>query len=1062
MAAIRLGAAAARTWELREIASRRDGRRAAAAADPFLAQLDPRRLALASAFEAGRKATTRVAAADATPLRVEVEAQADEHHVLFVRHPSGAITFHAPDPVPTRRRAAVATVSFTVPTAPRKKRGAGGTLRGFVLRAVGRLLDPSIARLAARWEATAWRRHGLVEGWVRIVASAGGGLRLERAAPKAAELAAGPSLLLLHGTFSDTRGSFGQLATTGFFERAREKYADRIFGFEHHSVGKSLEQNRRELLAALPAGRHRFDLVGYSRGALLVRSLLEWDAGGDGRAAVDVGAAAFVAGPHRGTPLASPARYRETLGWVANLVELFPDAVFTAAVSWIAEALVWMAHRVLGALPGLAAMDPSGPLIAQLRRGARDDVRYAAVVADFAPDAGLRARLLDVAADGFFAGANDLVVPLAGATRLGGDGTTAGDIPAARVLRHARLRTAARAGSVHHVNLLAQPATSEFLLQHLLRGAASARRRGTAAASPPARKSVRKRPPAAPPSVPAPAFVPAAHADATFHILVLAGTDAGSEARPVQVVASYGGARVVERYAWRERDQAGAGRRWREIVVLHGILLRYFRGEAGATPLGEEQLDRLGRALFEALFVGQVGRLYDQARAQHAHGRLNVVRSSNVPRWAEKPWEFAWDPVRRSPLATQEVHLLRDVLGAIPSDRLDAHAAPLRVLVAYAQPIDASALSVEEERRLIARGFKPLVDAGLARIEVLARATPAALHAELSAPRAAWDVLHFIGHGEFDEKQQRGKLLFEDAQHRTHTLNERQLREIVARRGLRLVFLNACETARGGAADFARGVAPALLRDGVPAVIANQYSVFDSSAVSFAQELYARLARGATIAEATREARIALNYGLEGNALDWAVPALFTRVPELRLVTPDAGPDAVPTRRKPGARRRGGVIGVWDASQRLPDLGALLERLNRAQNLVGFERVDLPLPLDARAAAPGGAIGIDAQIARRRLRRQPAQLGLDLLIGLSHLPLKSRAATGASPRRARDKGGEESIVLHSYAGEGAHQHAAPGDAALIAAIAELAAAHFTASGHQADAAKLRTALLSGA
>ena len=47
----------------------------------------------------------------------------------------------------------------------------------------------------------------------------------------------------------------------------------------------------------------------------------------------------------------------------------------------------------------------------------------------------------------------------------------------------------------------------------------------------------------------------------------------------------------------------------------------------------------------------------------------------------------------------------------------------------------------------------------------------------------------------------------------------------MCRRGLRLVFLNACETGRGGRVDWNRGVAPALVAAGLPAVVANQYAV---------------------------------------------------------------------------------------------------------------------------------------------------------------------------------------------------------------------------------------------
>jgi hypothetical protein len=99
------------------------------------------------------------------------------------------------------------------------------------------------------------------------------------------------------------------------------------------------------------------------------------------------------------------------------------------------------------------------------------------------------------------------------------------------------------------------------------------------------------------------------------------------------------------------------------------------------------------------------------------------------------------------------------------------------------------------------------------------------------------------------------------------------------------VFLNACETGKGGSADFNRGVAPALLAAGVPAVVANQFSVLDVSATAFARHFYWALAQGRTIGDAAREARVAVNYSISGEAIDWAVPVLFVRNPADRLAT---------------------------------------------------------------------------------------------------------------------------------------------------------------------------------
>lgn len=1038
--------------------------------DPLMGALADAGLEPVRRFEARPSAPQRRAATPA-PLRLHTDASADDALVLMLRHPSGAVTFHAPQaaPVLRGRRSVVATLQFEAllrPLPPTRRgllpSGFSDAVIGYVLRFVGKRVQPLIGKLVAAWEKREWRSRGLSEGLMRVVGN-GSAFALQPAKPEASVLAAGPSLLLLHGTFSDTRGSFGKLAANGFLDQARARYGERIYAFEHYSVSKSLDDNLSMLRAALPAGEHAFDLVGYSRGALLAR-LLNEQAGRPeaGQATISLGQAVLVTGPHCGTPLARPERLAEAVGWLTNVLEWLPDHPLTHALSWIAEAVSWLAQRAIGSAPGLQDMNAGEATIRMLQQAGRNpDPRYAAVVADYEPDAGLAARLLDVAVDGYFGEANDLVVPTQGAWQFAAE-AGAGRLPADAVLRFGP------GGEAHHLNVLGHARSCEFALQRLLGNGA-----GQRGAATPLRGLPRRAAPAAPEpelqpaalAVAAADFVPGVEADQTFHILVLADPDKDDKARerPQQVVASYGGARVIQPYSWsnaapRRRDGLEAidelaGTRWRQIITMHQILLDYMAGKPGATPLTEEQLKEFGCLLFKALFTGAVGRLYDEARGRLQSRRLNLVLSSNVARWAEKPWEFACDPTRGTCLATQDIHLIRDVPFMIPADRLPPHAAPLRVLMVHAQPIDAAALSVEDERRLIERSFQPLIEAGLVELKVLARATPAMLHNEFESEFGGgshWDVLHFVGHGVFDTAAGRGRLVFENGQGQTDALDERKLAEILAGRGLRLVFLNACETAQGReVADFTRGVAPALLRMGIPAVIANQFSVFDSSAVIFASELYDRLARGGSVAQATREARIALNYSLSGITLDWAVPVLFTRVPELRLTNGSGLAVGVAAAASPrrGARAARGLrarrqlrVGVWDVSRRFPVLGEWLQQLESVQSAIDFELVELAMPLDARAMVGSGDSPtryLDADTARRRLHRQAQQLGVDLLVGLTHLPMMSDDTLNVYAVW----GSDSPLLLFSYAGWEVPPHGPVPQHLLANALAGLVAAH---------------------
>jgi hypothetical protein len=495
--------------------------------------------------------------------------------------------------------------------------------------------------------------------------------------------------------------------------------------------------------------------------------------------------------------------------------------------------------------------------------------------------------------------------------------------------------------------------------------------------------------PVAAPALPA-IIVPTAEAD-TFHVVVMDrfAPDAGSSARGrgerpkyARVFATYGGARVTVPMRLNTDRTDREHTRFRAIIDTHERIKAYTNREQGTLP-SEAELIRFGADLFETLFQGDVRRLYDEARSRQHGRKLDFVFTSMVPWIAEKPWEFAYDAARRSFLATEDIHFIRNVLTSIPADLIPPRAGPLRILVASAQPAGFGRLSVEQEEQVIRRGFEPLVLAGLATVEVLPRATPSSIHARLSTGR--FTVVHFIGHGVFDERTQEGALVFEDARGGEYLLGERPVREIFCQRGVTLVFLNACQTGSGGRADFNKGVAQSLVAHGLPALVANQYSVLDSSATHFAQQFYGGLAQGMSIGQAAREARIAVNYSLQGEMIDWAVPVVYARDPNMTLAVKPAEPVALHTEMRARGRRRGArrpcEVAVWDLDNVFPELEGTLARMTQAQDRYGFALADLSAPVDAwdLENKVEGTPYLWAEKLAHRLGRMPLDLDVDML-----------------------------------------------------------------------------------
>ncbi len=360
-----------------------------------------------------------------------------------------------------------------------------------------------------------------------------------------------------------------------------------------------------------------------------------------------------------------------------------------------------------------------------------------------------------------------------------------------------------------------------------------------------------------------------------LELFVLAGE---GETAGASLVASFRNARVLAPFPRRGGE---AGARWQRIIRAHEATLAFLEGRAAAMP-DAKALRALGRDLFETLLPGDVRRLYDSARSLQPDGILDVVITSTIDWVADKPWELAFDPSRREYLATSCGNIVRNVFTAVPAERpARRRSGRLDLLVVSSRPQGVPEIAIHEETARLRAAFQPLLDARLARIEVLPRATPEKLQRRLAEGRI--DVLHFIGHGAFDAESREGSVLMEDASGRPRALGFEPFRQIVCRRGLRLVFLTACETGRGGRSDWNRGVAPALVAAGLPAVVANQYSVLDEAATVFAGSFYAQLARGAALADAAREARLAVGREQGTSGIDRAVPVLFARDPRETL-----------------------------------------------------------------------------------------------------------------------------------------------------------------------------------
>jgi hypothetical protein len=188
-----------------------------------------------------------------------------------------------------------------------------------------------------------------------------------------------------------------------------------------------------------------------------------------------------------------------------------------------------------------------------------------------------------------------------------------------------------------------------------------------------------------------------------------------------------------------------------------------------------------------------------------------------------------------------------------------------------------------------------------------------------------------------------------------------------------------------------------------------------------------------TLAEATRESRLAVRRSIAGEAIDWAVPVLYTRDPGGRMCEsglPAAVPVPAPAPAQPGARRKVARlhrIGVWDINHAFPRLEQTLGRMNEAQDRFGFQLSHLSAPLGTwRTCGARGrhGPGLDAERLSRAFVHSAEHLGLDGITGITDQPLIGHG----------DARGRQALSLFSTAGLGLALDGPETDRALAHAL----------------------------
>jgi hypothetical protein len=327
-------------------------------------------------------------------------------------------------------------------------------------------------------------------------------------------------------------------------------------------------------------------------------------------------------------------------------------------------------------------------------------------------------------------------------------------------------------------------------------------------------------------------------------------------------------------------------------VELENFVLRLGRPRRGTRRVdtGEMRAAKaLGTGLYDAVFAGDVGTCWrnslSEAEGQNAGLRLRL-RIDDAPELDGIPWEYLHNASVNRFLSLSEHTPLIRYLELPEEPRPLPVSERLEILVMISSPTDYPDLDVEGEWARLNKALAGLIESGRVRLERLVEGRLSMLQRALR--RGEYHILHFIGHGGFDPTIQDGVLAFCDESGKGRRVAAQNLGTILHdHRSLRLVVLNACEGSRSSPTDQFSGVAPTLVQQGVPAVIAMQFEISDQAAVKFAEELYLATADGYPIDAALSEARKRIWGG--GNETEWGIPVLFLRAPDGQLFSINPG-----------------------------------------------------------------------------------------------------------------------------------------------------------------------------
>src|SRR5579859_5492972 len=339
-----------------------------------------------------------------------------------------------------------------------------------------------------------------------------------------------------------------------------------------------------------------------------------------------------------------------------------------------------------------------------------------------------------------------------------------------------------------------------------------------------------------------------------------------------------------------------------------------FEGFAQRARGVEDLLPKLGKRLYESVFGSrQADRIVQKWLSTEGEHQISII--SAIPQVLSLPWELLHSEQGYMVMRTQEpVSILRRLPQSESTTTLTPFEPPLRVLLVTARPQEAGFIDPRGIARELLDEVQEQIEAGAIELELLRPPTVAALRKRLRDKKRPVHVLHFDGHGAFDEQIRgqdehllsgsgQGKLAFENDKGQLDLVEAGDLAQVLLNSGVKLAVLTACQSAMSSADDVFSSVAARLIQGGIDAVVAMSASVLVASATRYVEAFYRAIAEGISAPMAQEQARQDLHDHRERHMIrrrrdeegqpvelrDWWLPHYYQQRPLVLRATRPSG-----------------------------------------------------------------------------------------------------------------------------------------------------------------------------